>query len=339
MDNADAYFCFGPDDFSFLRESLPAANVCLTGSPRVMLWGEAGKKFYADQIAQIRARYGNFILIASSGARGNAGYLQADREGRLDDERRAILQRDDLVAQEMLRAAQHLARQQQRQVVIRPHPAEDINIWRKAIAGFPGISLETCFDLAAWIHAADAVIHRTSTAGMEAAVASVPRISFAESEEQLKHDMVAYSTATPDKVSVRAVGLDALCSEVERVTGNPEAGRATGRAREILETKFRYPLEEAPGLICDELERLGPWAPASGLPMDWRRDLLLRLQSLRRDDEKVGVVDQPLGSKRRPLLPRRVDADVRSALRLLGVDGTVRVHFREKDCFTLFSRG
>lgn len=337
-ESADAYFCYGQDDYEFLREALPAANVCLTGSPRVMLWGEAAKLFYADQIQQIRARYGDFVLIASSGARGNPRYLKEEAEGRLGDERRAILERDDMVANEMLHAARHLARETKRRVVIRPHPAEDLEIWRQAVSQDPGVSLETCFDLAAWIHSADAVIHRTSTAGMEAAVASVPTISYAESEERLERDMVAMSTATPDQVSVRVVGPDSLCAEVEKVTRGSGSSKTSEGVRSILQAKFRYPLEEAPALICEEIERLGPWAPVSGLSVDRRRDLLVRSQSAWRDDERVGVADRPFGSKRRPFRPGRVAADVRNALRLLGADGTVHVRFRERDCFTLFCR-
>lgn len=337
-ESADAYFCYGPDDYAFLQQALPAANIRLTGSPRIMLWGEAGKLFYADQIAQIRERYGRFVLVASSGARGNQRFLRDEREGRLDDERRAILRRDHLVAQEMLRAARHISRTLQRQVIVRPHPAEDLDIWQQALTGDTGVEVETCFDLAAWIHAADVVIHRSSTAGMESAVAAVPTISYVESQEQLDRDIIAASTSTPNQVSTPAVGLNSLCAAVEAATRPGTATQVSEVTQLILASKFRYPLNDAPRLICDEIERLGPWALTSGLKHRRSRDLLVRRQTALREDESVGVANRILGPKRRPLMPDRVASDVETALQLLGETRPVHTRFLERDCFTLSSR-
>ena len=335
-ESADAYFCYGPDDYAFLERALPAANVRMTGSPRVMLWGEAGKQFYADQIAQIREHYGRFVLVASSGARGNQRFLREDREGRLDDERRAILKRDDSVAQEMLRAARHISRTMQRQVIVRPHPAEDLDIWRQALAADTGINVETCFDLAAWIHAADVVIHRSSTAGMESAVAAVPTISYVESQAHLDQDMIAVSTSIPNQVSVSAVGLDALCEEVEAATNSVTEARVNEVTQSILASKFRYPLNDAPRLICDEIEQLGPWTSTYGLNHRRTEDFMVRRRALRRENEAVGVPDRILGPKRRPMTPERVGSDVATALQLLGETRSVHTRFLERDCFTLF---
>ncbi len=333
-ENADAYFCYGRDDYDFLSEALPDANICLTGSPRVMLWGEAGKQFYADQIEQIRSRYGHFVLLASSGVRGNPHRAQLEKSGVLGPERHRV-ERDDAVAQEMLRAAQQISHELQRMVVVRPHPGEDLALWRSAALGEPLIAVETCFDLIAWIHAADVVIHRNSTAGIESVIAGVPTITYAESELSLERDRVATYTSVSGEVSRRVVGKGALCEEIDSIARSGTAMQQSGWADTILKSKIHRPLRLAPGLICDEIERLGPWSSAYGLDCHLPRDLAVRFESRWRDDERIGVSEKPLGPKRRPLLPSRVGRDVHKALQVLESEKSVRVRFRERDCFTL----
>lgn len=72
LDSSAAYFCFGPDDYEFLRAQYgeSSGRIHPTGSPRVELWGDAGARFRECQVQSIKERYGDFVLIASGGGRG-----------------------------------------------------------------------------------------------------------------------------------------------------------------------------------------------------------------------------------------------------------------------------
>lgn len=56
-------------------------------------------------------------------------------------------------------------------ILVRPHPSEDIRIWKQAISQFTKIKLATGDDIAPWILSSSGVIHAGSTATLEATLA------------------------------------------------------------------------------------------------------------------------------------------------------------------------
>jgi surface carbohydrate biosynthesis protein len=57
-------------------------------------------------------------------------------------------------------------------ILVRPHPSEDVRIWKQALSQFKKTFLVTGNDIAPWILASSGVIHAGSTATLEATLAS-----------------------------------------------------------------------------------------------------------------------------------------------------------------------
>lgn len=62
-------------------------------------------------------------------------------------------------------------------IVIRPHPAENLEIWERAFAAHANVHIQPGGDLTAWISAATLLLHTSCTTGMEAFVLGTPAIS------------------------------------------------------------------------------------------------------------------------------------------------------------------
>lgn len=331
--SSDAYFCYGPEDHRFLQEKLPDASLHLTGSPRVSLWGALGRTFHADRIAAIREHFGEFVLFASSGFRGNPKW-EAARET-LDASIKDRLQEDDRVAGEMLRAAIAVARETGKKVVIRPHPTEDWTAWQEGLQGEPQISLESCFDLAAWIHASSAVVQRSSTAALEAYFAEVPVIAYFASEEARDRDVMTRKVAVPNQVAIPAVGAVELCETLAELSPRFDAFRTQAGPRELMRRKFLHPIESAPRNVADvivaELDTSGP----SGLRRPGPLSRFRHSRASRHQEPEWPPFGRPPVFKRRPLPLDVVSRDVRAAREALGLHAEVSVVPLERDCFRI----
>lgn len=331
--SSDAYFCYGPEDYEFLQQSIPRASIHLTGSPRVSLWGALGRTFHSDRIAAIRNHYGEFVLFASSGFRGNRK-LVAEGES-LDSTIKNRLREDDRVAHEMLRAAIAVARETDKMVVIRPHPTEDWTAWQEALRGESHISLESCFDLAAWIHASSAVVQRSSTAALEAYFAEVPAIAYFESEQARDGDITTQKVAIPNQVAIPAVGAVELCETLTGLSPRFDAFQTQAGPRELMRRKFLHPIDSAPRNVADvivaELDTSGP----SGLHRPRLLSCFRHWSASRHQEPEWPPFGRQPVFKRRPLLLDVVSSDVQVAQEVLGLRASVSVLPLERDCFRI----
>lgn len=332
LDQADAYFCFGPDDYDYLTSLHPeaAGRIHPTGSPRTMLWGTAGETFYAVRIAEIRERYGRFVLMASSGGRGNPIAAKRARASRDPDIARASRAREDDSARRaasLLQRARDTHSRTGLNVVIRPHPAESWVEWKRAVEGVAGVFIDSAYALGAWIRAAEFVVQTTrSTTAFEAWLADTPTIAADPPEPSLgrdgsRADLLTHELCLPYP---EHGDIDISVPDIERRWAEL---RATHSPRILIERRLYSPPSDATAAISSIIGRLVD----PGRPSGVRRTLSDRLihgltkrpNARRRERDALGA-SQPPAFKKPTLDPADVERDLAACVEILQIDCDIR---------------
>jgi surface carbohydrate biosynthesis protein len=335
-ETSDAYFCYGPDDHNFLAEALPQAKLHMTGSPRATLWGPQGKIFHAGRIEEIKQHYGSFILFANSGGRGNPRLERGRRSGSMTPEKGMQLAENLRTADEMAAAAFTVAAELGKQVVVRPHPVEDWAAWQQAVEGMERVNVESCFDLAPWVHAAEAVVHYTSTAALEAFSAGTPAIAFAATEGAFSDGYLARLVSVPNDLSIKAFGTRALLDVIANVAEEQDRFLKSGDAERLMQRKLYEPPGGSAASMASVIAGLGDYARESGVHVPppgrwWSR---LRREHARQIP-RIGD-GLPPRFKRRPITRHEIESDVDAALDVLGRErGCVIPIMLEEDCYAI----
>ena len=330
LDSSAAYFCFGPDDYEFLRAQYgeSSGRIHPTGSPRVELWGDAGARFRECQVQSIKERYGDFVLIASGGGRGNPHALQRLQACSDSSEANAIrerLARGERRASLLAKCARNIIQAEGLNVVVRPHPAESWKRWREDAASIPGLYVDSAGDLNAWVRAAAAVVQNSSTTAFESWFAGTPVLAFGESFD----DIYAGDAQgqTPNHIAMPAVGQDGLLAAFESLESRWQEHKANPAPQKVIERKLYPPGSGAVQAITDIIEGLVDEAAPSLRPLppaSWLRQYGAMAKRGQFGREKLGR-RRPPPTKKWPLTLRRVRADVEAAREILGVQQSVSV--------------
>jgi len=176
LENSQLFLVQADAHRQVLREKYrtPDNAIEVVGSPRLELLARA-KAIYAKEAAAVRAEHGDYILFNTSfgiinsiwgdveAATGRllsgGGLSDGDVEERIEVERKNFDHLRDLLRWTSKRA----------NVVVRPHPSENAKMWRDLGA----VVMEGTNPIP-WMLGAKAVVHSTSTTGIEANALGVP---------------------------------------------------------------------------------------------------------------------------------------------------------------------
>ena len=324
-------FCFGPDEYDFLRSKHPdfTDRIFLTGSPRVSLWGRAGGGYHAEAVVAIKARYGSFVLFAS--AAGGFGHESVYAAAGLTNDETADVWNQQSSGQHFFSCAKRAAEALDVPVIIRPHPFESWNAWNNLVEPVDNLYLENAFELAAWTRSALAVAHPgESTAALEAVVAGRPAISTGSYDSSLALP-ISHIATNPDHL-------------VELLHGAVAGGLprfVSAEARALVQRKVLHPIEGAAQRIADVLDQILPADGPSGLERE-RSTLRNRARAFTSgtrsrtvDDESQLGRTQPTAYKRPALTLSRVRRDVECLASTLGTTQPISVSQYAPNCFVL----
>jgi surface carbohydrate biosynthesis protein len=192
MEHVSHLFAWGEDNAELWRQypELPAKiPIHVTGNPRGDLLRPEMRGFYQQQVADIRRDHGSYILINTNFNHVNAFLPERNlfqpvrepgEEPRFGRAARGMTREyaEGLrhLKQTILEAFQRLIPAleksfPQHTIIVRPHPTESQEIYRKIAAKNEG-------NVVPWIIASEAVIHNGCTTGVEAYVLGIPAISY-----------------------------------------------------------------------------------------------------------------------------------------------------------------
>jgi surface carbohydrate biosynthesis protein len=170
-----------------LKDHMP-----IVGNPRLDLVRSDFGELYRADAETIRQRYGRFILINTNLGGINSAWGSTARYfrvliniGWIDPKNRENMELyrehiafDRLNLIEIRRLIAMLRRAfNDRDIIVRPHPAENLAAWENAYRDVPGVKIVHEGSHMPWILASDILVHTGCTTGLEAQVAGHPAIS------------------------------------------------------------------------------------------------------------------------------------------------------------------
>jgi len=218
INSMDRFYCWGHDDYTSLKAQTQEDSgnnrlkVVLSGSPRTITWGSIGKEYFRDEIDMIKSKYGNYILINSNLAHANSflgdgifdHLRKLDSWSELEPSVRSAYELETRLLKLYALAAKEISQKFNINVVIRPHPTENVATWLNIVQPLERVFVESAGPVSPWILASQAVIHNGSTTGIESACSNIPTISLGDKAGDLYDGIVTYS----NRVSLAAIGIE-----------------------------------------------------------------------------------------------------------------------------------
>lgn len=299
-------FAWGEDDAALFR-AYPGCRhteVHVTGNPRADLLRADVREYFREQADRLNDRYGDFILVNTNfsfvnpfvkklalvqGADGGGTRVSRTGSGMSDAfaagmaaHQQAIFDHfRDLVA----RLGQWFP---ERQIVLRPHPSEDHDVWRAIVAGDPNVQVNHEGNVVPWLMASSVLVHNGCTTAVEAAVLERPAVTYQPVQS------ASYDYHLPNGLSHQATTPEAVRGHLDAIV-NGRQGLVDEAVRERLFARHLAAVTGplAADRIVDVLETAGyrdaplpPPSPTSrvrGRLLAAGRTLVKRANRLRRD--------------------------------------------------------
>ena len=263
MNATDMLFAWGADNAQIWRGASPhrAASVHEVGNPRLDLLRTDLRPFHESQRRILHVDYGGYILINSNF--GTVNHLLPDaaataitrfRDSKAAEDHLRMLSYRRQLFEEFVAAAAGLARAfPSTAVIVRPHPSENPEPWRRAARDLPNLHVRHDGNVIPWILGASAIIHNGCTTAVEAAVMGRSAIAY-----QPIHDD-RYEIRLPNSLSRKASSLDALIALVDE---RHEQDETTAQAPDVHAILGQHLSGLDGSLCCDRIiAHLGMLAP------------------------------------------------------------------------------
>lgn len=233
-----ALFAWGPENAEAWRHyaSYHGAPIHETGNPRVDMMRPELRGYFAAEVEALRQRFGRYVLINTNFGSLNHFYSNlstlrppeadanptdpcASFQAGLAAHRHGIFRKFLELVPRLTRAfPDHL-------IVVRPHPAENHETWRKAGSEASNLRVIHEGNVIPWLLAAEAVVHNSCTTGLEAYVVGAPVIAFQPAVSD------RFDLRLPNELSHRADNADAVIDAVHAAIDGRLAPSAAERAR------------------------------------------------------------------------------------------------------------
>jgi surface carbohydrate biosynthesis protein len=221
-------FAWGEANANAWREhpEFGGAPIHATGNPRADLLRPELQGYFADNVERLRNQYGDFILINTNFSRLNHYYPGQSRQRKLlqdggevirsnDDPRLGLAAHKKQLFESFLHMLPALAKQfPETNIVLRPHPSENHEIWRQIISDFSNVHVVHQGNVVPWLLAARTTIHNGCTTAVESYL--LGRITLA----YMPVISEAYDHPLPNGLSIQAYNEQTLFDRVAQTLGH-----------------------------------------------------------------------------------------------------------------------
>lgn len=184
LDIVDYMFTWSERQAEMVRGKYPlqANKVLATGTQRADLWRKEMRALYDADVADIRKRYGRFILMPSNftaaiNVKGDDfTIIQAQKYGHIRHraDEQVLVDRIKHLKNNLEEYAIAFRKIRSKfpghTLVIRPHPTDNHEYWEKVIASIDNVVVIHEGSPTPWLLAADAIFHHGCSTGLEARV-------------------------------------------------------------------------------------------------------------------------------------------------------------------------
>ena len=194
IDQSSAVFTWGDDDFETLKKqySVFSEKIFKTGSPRIDLWRPSISEYWDTPISIPKKP---FLLVSSNLASifdstslkerikmiKVGGYF--DRSPNFLKKKFLRLSGDFNKAIIFTEAIKYLSDHNNGyDIVVRPHPIEDIEIWKVLLDRIPNVHIIREGAISSWVKKSFAVMHHACTTAIECTISNKPLVTYVASE-------------------------------------------------------------------------------------------------------------------------------------------------------------
>jgi surface carbohydrate biosynthesis protein len=218
---------WGDDNAKVFRDcpSYTGAPIHVTGNPRIDMLRPELRGFFDDDVAKIRDRYGDYILISThfgainhyvpqlSAHTLNAITPTSEKGGDFREGLRSHLFDIFQHFEQMIPALG--AAFSDRKILVRPHPAENRAPWDKVAAELPNVHVVQEGNVVPWILAAQALVHNSCTTSVEAFALERPAVAY------LPVTSDRFDLDLPNALGHRAFSTEELLDALRNITMRP----------------------------------------------------------------------------------------------------------------------
>ena len=261
FDKVSLLLTWGEDDAEFWRNSrrIGSERVVVTGNPRMDMLRRDLRPFHQAEIAAIRERFGDYVLLNTNFTTVNhfisGGPVLNFARSATDEQileqkpaylshKQALFERFQLLVPKIAQAIAPLT------LVVRPHPTERHEPWLAAASGSPNASVVSEGSVVPWIAGARVLIHNGCTSAVESAVTGTTILSY----RPVRSD--TFDNPLPNGLGAECFDDDTLVRELQAVLAGgprPLTPEQSGLLeRHIAGTSGRLSCER----IIDALEQL-----------------------------------------------------------------------------------
>lgn len=285
----DQLFAWGKDDAEMFAEypGNGGTPVHITGNPRVDLLRGDLRDYFARDVADLRNQYGDFILLntnfafvnafvrrlnlVSVAADGDQTAINRTGEGLSVAFARGMFDHQQAIFEGFRRLMPVLsARFPNHSIVLRPHPSEDHDLWRRLTADLDNIHVVHEGNVVPWLMACRVLIHNGCTTAVEAAVVETPAITYQPvTAECFDYDL-------PNSLSHQALTPADVCELAARILEGQLGLVDEAKRRAIFD---RHLSSTTGALACDRIvdvlehcgyrERIPPWPGIGRYARGW----------------------------------------------------------------------
>ena len=241
-------FAWGHDDAEMFSaySGNERTSVYATGNPRADLLRSDVREYFRDEADKLSARFGEFILVNTNFSFVNPFVKKLTLVQPAAEPGRYEVGRTGSGMSEAF-AAGMAAHQQQifdhfrtlvtqlgkwfpaHQVVVRPHPSEDHDVWRRIVADDANVTVNHEGNVVPWLMASKVLIHNGCTTAVEAAVLQRPAVTY----QPVRSD--CYDYHLPNALSHRAFALDEVKQIAESILNGDTGLIDEGERHRIFE--------------------------------------------------------------------------------------------------------
>ena len=261
---------------------LEEGRVRRASNPRWDLLREKLRPVFADEVADLRRRYGDFILVnsnlgATNSKKGDAKQMIQGLidQGKVDASDTELLRDlDHIVEMEFQNKAALIEllpmlakRFPNQRIILRPHPSEVVENWHAWLADSPRVEVIREGAAVPWILAAHLLVHTNCTTGVEAVALDKPSVCLIREGNPANRRYLA------NVVNPVATSAAAALAEIERVFAEPERCYSDNMIACFRDSMSFDPGRLGAETIISDIMAVGNergWSESSSAVSDWR---------------------------------------------------------------------
>ena len=164
-----------------LLKKIDKKKISIVGNLKYDISPEYYKKLYKEKIKAIKKKYNNFILVNSRFGNVNKNSVHSS----IFDKK--YYNNSNKIFKFFLKLPLKLKKKESEQVVIRPHPSENIDFWKKKYEKKKNIHVIYEDNVFPWILGSSKVIHNRCTTSLDSFFLNQKTVSFEPLKENFEH--------------------------------------------------------------------------------------------------------------------------------------------------------